>query len=79
MGTDFAPEIPGAIPHATVDAIHWLRGPWHCVARFWKRFDGFISAKPFERLIEKGKVLSVSFWRNEAAVEGWRNVFEHRR
>jgi heme-degrading monooxygenase HmoA len=30
--------------------------------------DGFISVERFESLTEKGKVLSVSFWRDEAAV-----------
>src|SRR5215470_17596063 len=39
--------------------------------------DGFISVERFESLTEKGKVLSVSFWRDEAAVE--RNTIEHRR
>jgi len=40
--------------------------------------DGFISVERFESLTEKGKILSVSFWRDEAAVEAWRNVAEHR-
>jgi heme-degrading monooxygenase HmoA len=41
--------------------------------------DGFISVERFESLTEKGKFLSISFFRNEAAVEAWRNVVEHRR
>jgi heme-degrading monooxygenase HmoA len=41
--------------------------------------DGFISVERFESLTEKGKILSVSFFRDEAAVEAWRNVVEHRR
>ena len=40
--------------------------------------DGFISVERFESLTEKGKILSVSFWRDEAAVKAWRNVAEHR-
>ena len=40
--------------------------------------DGFISVERFESLTEKGKILSVSFWRDDAAVEAWRNVAEHR-
>jgi heme-degrading monooxygenase HmoA len=40
--------------------------------------DGFISVERFESLTEKGKVLSLSFWRDEAAVEAWRNTMEHR-
>ena len=41
--------------------------------------DGFISVERFESLTETGKVLSVSFWRDEAAVETWRKTMEHRR
>jgi heme-degrading monooxygenase HmoA len=41
--------------------------------------DGFISIERFESLTEKGKILSLSFFRDEAAVEAWRNVSEHRR
>ena len=40
--------------------------------------DGFISVERFESLTEKGKMLSLSFFRDEAAVEAWRNVTEHR-
>jgi heme-degrading monooxygenase HmoA len=41
--------------------------------------DGFVSIERFESLTEKGKILSVSFWRDEAAVQAWRNTMEHRR
>lgn len=41
--------------------------------------DGFISVERFESLTEKGKILSLSFWRDEAAVQAWRNAMEHRR
>src|SRR6266403_1248689 len=41
--------------------------------------DGFISIERFESLTEKGKILSLSFFRDEAAVAAWRNVPEHRR
>ena len=40
--------------------------------------DGFISIERFESLTEKGKILSLSFFRDEAAIEAWRNVAEHR-
>jgi heme-degrading monooxygenase HmoA len=40
--------------------------------------DGFISVERFESLTQPGKLLSVSFWRDEAAVEKWRNVEAHR-
>jgi heme-degrading monooxygenase HmoA len=41
--------------------------------------DGFISIERFESLTEKGKILSLSFFRDEAAVAAWRNVPQHRR
>jgi heme-degrading monooxygenase HmoA len=40
--------------------------------------DGFISIERFESLTEPGKVLSLSFWRDEAAVQQWRNLDAHR-
>lgn len=40
--------------------------------------DGFISIERFESMSSPGKVLSLSFWRDEAAVETWRRVEEHR-
>lgn len=40
--------------------------------------DGFISVERFESLTEPGKLLSLSFWRDEAAVRAWRNVEAHR-
>jgi heme-degrading monooxygenase HmoA len=41
--------------------------------------DGFVSLERFESLTQPGKILSLSFWRDEAAVEKWRNMDEHRR
>ncbi len=41
--------------------------------------DGFISIERFESLSQPGKVLSLSFWRDEAAVAEWRRLEEHRR
>ena len=43
-----------------------------------KDVDGFISIERFESLSQPGKVLSLSFWRDEAAVREWRNLEEHR-
>ena len=40
--------------------------------------DGFISIERFESLTQKGKILSLSFLRDEAAVESWRNIEQHR-
>ncbi|MBL9034647.1 MAG: antibiotic biosynthesis monooxygenase [Rhodospirillaceae bacterium] len=42
------------------------------------QIDGFISLERFESLSEPGKVLSLSFWRDEAAVAQWRQLAEHR-
>jgi len=40
--------------------------------------DGFISVERFESLSEPGKLLSMSFWRDEAALAAWRNLAAHR-
>jgi len=40
--------------------------------------DGFISIERFQSLTGEGKVLSLSFWRDEAAVQKWRSLLEHR-
>jgi heme-degrading monooxygenase HmoA len=40
--------------------------------------DGFISIERFESLTEPGKILSLSFFRDEAAVQAWRNTEQHR-
>ena len=43
-----------------------------------EKIDGFISVERFESLVTKGKYLSLSFWRDEDAVRGWRNLDGHR-
>ncbi len=43
-----------------------------------EKMDGFLSIERFELLGEKGKILSISFWRDEEAVKAWRNQPEHR-
>jgi heme-degrading monooxygenase HmoA len=43
-----------------------------------ERIDGFISIERFESLYEPGKILSLSFFRDEQAVQAWRNLAEHR-
>ena len=40
--------------------------------------DGFVSVERFESLTEPGKLLSLSFWRDEAALAAWRNLAAHR-
>lgn len=43
-----------------------------------EQIDGFISIERFESLYEPGKILSLSFFRDEDAVARWRAVEEHR-
>jgi len=40
--------------------------------------DGFVSIERFESLSTPGKILSLSFWRDEEAVQQWRTMEEHR-
>lgn len=43
-----------------------------------EEIDGFISIERFSSLVDEGKILSLSFWRDEAAVQAWRNLEKHR-
>jgi len=43
-----------------------------------EKIDGFISIERFASLSTQGKLLSLSLFRDEAAVEAWRNVEAHR-
>jgi heme-degrading monooxygenase HmoA len=43
-----------------------------------ENIDGFLSIERFESLYEPGKILSLSFWRDEKAVEEWRKLEAHR-
>ena len=43
-----------------------------------EKVDGFVSIERFESLAQPGKFLSLSIWRDEAAVQEWRNVESHR-
>lgn len=40
--------------------------------------DGFISIERFQSLSDESKILSLSFWRDEASIQAWRNLLEHR-
>lgn len=44
-----------------------------------ERMDGFISIERFQSLSEGGKLLSLSFWRDEDSVKAWRNHADHRK
>ena len=40
--------------------------------------DGFVSVERFESLSCPGRILSLSFWRDEEAVAHWRQLESHR-
>ena len=44
----------------------------------FEQIDGFISIERFESLTQPGKLLSLSFFRDEAAVASWRALNSHR-
>ena len=44
-----------------------------------QKIDGFVSVERFESLYEEGKLLSLQFWRDDAAIAAWRRHLEHRR
>jgi heme-degrading monooxygenase HmoA len=43
-----------------------------------ERIDGFVSVERFESLTRQGVYLSVSWWRDEAAIAAWRTTRCHR-
>ena len=54
-----------------LDAAAWLKP-------LLAQVDGFVSIERFQSLTTPGKVLSLSFWRDEEAVRQWRNIEAHR-
>jgi heme-degrading monooxygenase HmoA len=42
------------------------------------KIDGFISIERFQSITEPGKILSLSFWKDEESAAQWRNVEMHR-
>jgi heme-degrading monooxygenase HmoA len=48
------------------------------LAPLLQHVDGFLSIERFESLTVEGKILSLSFWRDEHAVEQWRRLESHR-
>ena len=42
------------------------------------QIEGFISVERFQSVTDEGKMLSVSFWRDEAALDEWRRLEQHR-
>ena len=43
-----------------------------------EKIDGFVSVERFASLSDEGKILSLSFWRDEDAVKRWRTNLKHR-
>jgi heme-degrading monooxygenase HmoA len=43
-----------------------------------EQIDGFLSIERFESLYEPGKILSLSFFRDQSAVDEWRKLEAHR-
>lgn len=43
-----------------------------------EQIDGFLSIERFQSLVDDKKLLSLSFWRDEKAVQAWRNLEHHR-
>lgn len=43
-----------------------------------EQVDGFISVERFQSLTTPGKILSLSFFRDEGAVTAWRQLVAHR-
>jgi heme-degrading monooxygenase HmoA len=42
-----------------------------------EKIDGFLSIERFRSLSQEGKILSLSFWRDEEAVRRWREHDRH--
>ncbi|QKK24752.1 antibiotic biosynthesis monooxygenase family protein [Rhizobium hidalgonense] len=57
--------------HKYLDLAGELRGEL-------EKIDGFLSSERFESLTTRGKLLSLSFFRDEEAVKEWRNLEAHR-
>lgn len=43
-----------------------------------EQIDGFISVERFESLTHPGRILSLSFWRDDESVARWRRIEAHR-
>lgn len=48
------------------------------IRTFLEEQSGLISIERFQSLVEEQKLLSLSFWESESAIEQWRNQLEHR-
>ena len=44
-----------------------------------QHIDGFVSVERFESIANPGTFVSVSYWRDEAAIKAWRDDMEHKK
>ncbi|MEP3274838.1 MAG: antibiotic biosynthesis monooxygenase [Stappiaceae bacterium] len=56
---------------------HYLETAAH-LRPLLEQIDGFISVERFQSLTNEGKILSLSFFRDETAIAAWRNLPAHR-
>ncbi|HKO81996.1 MAG TPA: antibiotic biosynthesis monooxygenase [Chitinophagaceae bacterium] len=43
-----------------------------------EKMEGFISVERFQSITDPGKILSLSFWKDEESIKQWRNTEMHR-
>ena len=67
----FEVTLPAAGPDEYLEHAEALAGEL-------ERIDGFVSVERFRSLASPGRLLSLSFWRDEASVARWRNHERHR-
>ena len=66
------------IDHPTFEALDQAPDIAAALRPRLEKIDGFISVERFQSITEPGKMLSLSFFRDEEAVRAWRNTEEHR-
>ena len=50
----------------------------HELSQYLETMEGFISVERFQSLADPNRLLSLSTWRDEAAVQAWRGQMQHR-
>ncbi len=65
-----------------VEPAHGRRGDYLAIAAELRpllaTIDGFVSIERFQSLADPDRILSLSFWRDEAAITAWRRLEKHR-
>lgn len=67
----FEVEIAAGQKGAYLETAAELRG-------LLEQIEGFVSVERFQSLTAPDKLLSLSFWQDETAVQRWRRLAEHR-